>query len=104
MASLESSSSATGDEQESAHRIDHRNVMVANIARLMHEDSGDVTVTVGGENGNEQGTFVVHGVLFAAASKVFNKLLYGGPVGEGARSGKVVLPDISAGSFEIIRQ
>ena len=99
------SSSAPGDEQESLqHRIDHRNVMVSNIARLMHEDSGDVTVTVGGENGNEQGTFVVHGVLFAAASKVFNKLLYGSSVGEGARSGKVVLPDISAGSFEIIRQ
>jgi hypothetical protein len=83
--------------------VDHRNVMIANIGKLLHEDTGDVTVTVGGENGNTQGTFLVHGVIFAAASTVFYKLLFSGKSHE-PRNSKIVLPDIGAESFEVIRQ
>lgn len=44
----------------------------------------------------------MHGILFAAASTVFEKLLYGGMVE--SQSGQVSLPDLSTPTFEVLRQ
>ena len=86
--------------------VDHRQLLVSNIGRLIEENTGDVEVKVGGENGNEEGTFVVHGIIFAAISPVFKNLLYTNDDGtsDEHRGKKIVLPDISATSFGVIRQ
>ena len=52
--------------------------------------------------GGETETFRVHGILFAAASGVFEKLLYGGMAE--SRSGQVALTDINPVTFGALRE
>lgn len=45
-------------------------LQVANLSKMIHKDTGDVVMVV-----DESVEFRVHGVLFAAASDVFEKIL-----------------------------